>query len=226
MHIPEGSILNAPRPYPVAVRQVVGQLLPDLMMGCLAQAVPERVAAEGYGDVGDPQAFIDGAENDIYALAHTSEKQEMQKFGKALLTEWNAICERANRGETMVGFSTGYPKLDEAQNGGPRKGWFVVVGGRPGMGMAASPTAPPAGQKLTKKSGNFVGKLRCKDSRESEYGLYIASGEGAASASAGGSGAGAVPAAGGDHSHSSAWRAKKSFSSARLRTIAATTTAP
>ncbi len=45
--IPEGCILNAPRPYPVAVRHVIGQLLPDLMMGCLFQAVPERVAAEG-----------------------------------------------------------------------------------------------------------------------------------------------------------------------------------
>ena len=47
MHIPEGAILNAPRPYPVAVRHVIGQLLPDLMMGCLHQVVPERVTAEG-----------------------------------------------------------------------------------------------------------------------------------------------------------------------------------
>ena len=45
--IPEGCILNAPRPAPVSVRHVIGQLLPDLMMGCLAQAVPDRVAAEG-----------------------------------------------------------------------------------------------------------------------------------------------------------------------------------
>ena len=42
MRIPNGSILNAPRPYPVSVRHVVGQLLPDLMMGCLHQAVPDR----------------------------------------------------------------------------------------------------------------------------------------------------------------------------------------
>ena len=35
MEIPEGCILNAPRPYPVSVRHVIGQLLPDLMMGCL-----------------------------------------------------------------------------------------------------------------------------------------------------------------------------------------------
>ncbi len=47
MAIPEGCILNAPRPYPVAVRHVIGHLLPDLMMGCLAQCVPDRVTAEG-----------------------------------------------------------------------------------------------------------------------------------------------------------------------------------
>ncbi len=52
--IPEGCILNAPRPYPVSVRHVVGQLLPDLMMGCLHQAVPDRVAAEGSSCLWNP----------------------------------------------------------------------------------------------------------------------------------------------------------------------------
>ena len=47
-HIPEGCILNAPRPRAVAVRHVVGQLLPDLMMGCLHQVVPAQVTAESY----------------------------------------------------------------------------------------------------------------------------------------------------------------------------------
>ena len=44
---PEGSILNAPRPWPVAARHVVGHMLPDLVFGCLHQAIPERVPAEG-----------------------------------------------------------------------------------------------------------------------------------------------------------------------------------
>ena len=52
--IPEGCILNAPRPYPVSVRHVVGQLLPDLMMGCLAGAVPDRVNAEGSSALWNP----------------------------------------------------------------------------------------------------------------------------------------------------------------------------
>ena len=54
MVIPEGCILNAPHPAPVSVRHVIGQLLPDLMMGCLHQAVPERVAAEGSSCLWNP----------------------------------------------------------------------------------------------------------------------------------------------------------------------------
>jgi N-methylhydantoinase B len=61
MTIPEGCILNAPRPYPVSVRHVIGQLLPDLMMGCLHQAVPDRVAAEGSSTLWNPPLRGGGA---------------------------------------------------------------------------------------------------------------------------------------------------------------------
>jgi N-methylhydantoinase B len=61
MKIPEGCILNAPRPYPVSVRHVIGHLLPDLMMGCLHQAVPERVTAEGASALWNPPLRGGGA---------------------------------------------------------------------------------------------------------------------------------------------------------------------
>ena len=54
MQIPDGCILNAPHPYPVSVRHVIGHLLPDLMMGCLHQAVPDRVTAEGASALWNP----------------------------------------------------------------------------------------------------------------------------------------------------------------------------
>lgn len=41
------NILNAPRPAPVAVRHVIGHLVPDLVLGALAQALPGQVLAEG-----------------------------------------------------------------------------------------------------------------------------------------------------------------------------------
>jgi len=44
---PEGSILNAPRPCAVATRHLVGQMLPDVMLGCLYQANGGAVPAEG-----------------------------------------------------------------------------------------------------------------------------------------------------------------------------------
>ncbi len=44
---PEGSIVNVKHPWPVSARHVIGQFLPDVMLGCLAKAVPERIPAEG-----------------------------------------------------------------------------------------------------------------------------------------------------------------------------------
>ncbi|PWE81612.1 5-oxoprolinase, partial [Bradyrhizobium sp. SUTN9-2] len=44
---PAGAILNAPKPAPVASRHVIGQMLPDVVFGCLRQIIPERVPAEG-----------------------------------------------------------------------------------------------------------------------------------------------------------------------------------
>ena len=44
---PEGSIVNALDPAPVAMRHTIGQLLPDLVFGCLQQVLPAGVPAEG-----------------------------------------------------------------------------------------------------------------------------------------------------------------------------------
>jgi N-methylhydantoinase B len=43
---PEGSILNAIKPAAVISRSQVGLMLPDLVFGCLRQAIPDRVPAE------------------------------------------------------------------------------------------------------------------------------------------------------------------------------------
>ena len=44
---PAGSIVNAVYPAPVAARHMIGMMLPDVVFGCLAQAIPDRVPAEG-----------------------------------------------------------------------------------------------------------------------------------------------------------------------------------
>ena len=44
---PEGCIVNAAHPAPVAMRHTIGQLLPDLVLGCLHQIIPNVIPAEG-----------------------------------------------------------------------------------------------------------------------------------------------------------------------------------
>ncbi len=44
---PEGCILNVQRPAPVSARQVVGHMCPDVVIGCLDQAVAGGLPAEG-----------------------------------------------------------------------------------------------------------------------------------------------------------------------------------
>ena len=41
------NILNAERPAPVSVRHVIGHMVPDLVLGALAQALPGKILAEG-----------------------------------------------------------------------------------------------------------------------------------------------------------------------------------
>ena len=52
---PEGSILNAPRPCAVAIRHVIGQLLPDVVFGCLHPALSNGAPAEGASALWVPQ---------------------------------------------------------------------------------------------------------------------------------------------------------------------------
>ena len=44
---PLGSILNAPYPSAVCVRHIIGQMIPDVVFGCLEKAIPNKVPAEG-----------------------------------------------------------------------------------------------------------------------------------------------------------------------------------
>ena len=44
---PLGSILNAPYPAAVCARHIIGQMLPDVVFGCLEKGIPDKVPAEG-----------------------------------------------------------------------------------------------------------------------------------------------------------------------------------
>ncbi|EYF07038.1 replicative DNA helicase [Chondromyces apiculatus] len=99
-------------------------------------ATCQRVAAEGYGDVGDAEAFIDGAEQSIYELARTSMQKSAHTMGEALTTALARIVAAAERRDRITGTSTGFHGID-ALTAGLHDGEFTIVAGRPGMGKTA-----------------------------------------------------------------------------------------
>jgi N-methylhydantoinase B len=58
---PDGCVLNARRPWPVAARHTVGQMLPDVVFGCLHEVMPGGVPAEGASSLWNPQIFGGGS---------------------------------------------------------------------------------------------------------------------------------------------------------------------
>jgi N-methylhydantoinase B len=51
---PEGCILNAQPPAAVSARHAIGQMLPDVVLGALAQVLPDAVPAEGASCIWNP----------------------------------------------------------------------------------------------------------------------------------------------------------------------------
>jgi replicative DNA helicase len=99
-------------------------------------ATCQRVAAEGYGDVGVVQEFIDGAEQAIYELARTAQTSSVQPLAQVLKAAFEQITAAAERGDRITGISTGYEKLD-AKTAGLHEGDLTIVAARPGMGKTS-----------------------------------------------------------------------------------------
>lgn len=100
-------------------------------------ATCQRIAAEGYGDVGDAQTFIDGAEQAIYELAHGGRASEDGGLLRDhLQMAFGEIAEAAERGDRITGVSTGFERLD-SKTSGMHDGELWIVAGRPGMGKTS-----------------------------------------------------------------------------------------
>ncbi len=99
-------------------------------------ATCQRVAAEGYGDVGIVQEFIDGAEQSIYELARTAQTTAVQPLATVLKAAFEQITAAAERGDRITGISTGYEKLD-GKTAGLHDGDLTIVAARPGMGKTS-----------------------------------------------------------------------------------------
>jgi N-methylhydantoinase B len=70
---PEGCILNAPRPAAVSARHAVGQMLPDVVLGCLEEPLQGAVPAEGASCLFGPvflggKGMIPGAKGESFVI--------------------------------------------------------------------------------------------------------------------------------------------------------------
>lgn len=102
---PEGSILNAPRPYPVATRHVIGHMLPDTVFGCLHKAIPGQVPAEGASSLWIVQ--LRGGEERAYEDALYNSYSKMQPFDIALFNSGGAGARPQKDGLSTTAFPSG-----------------------------------------------------------------------------------------------------------------------
>jgi replicative DNA helicase len=99
-------------------------------------SVCQRFAAEGYGDVGHAQQFIDQAEQAVYDLARTPEGSTVHPLKEVLTNTFQQLSAAADRGDQITGVPTGFLDLDR-KTAGLHKGELTIVAARPSMGKTA-----------------------------------------------------------------------------------------
>lgn len=117
-------------------------------------AICQRFAAEGYGDCGDIQEFVDEAEQSIFQLAQVKADTDVIPVRDAIQSAFHILTEARQRGGGVTGFSTGFTELDR-RTSGMHKGDLYIVAGRPGMGKTSfvlNLAANVASPKLVKSS--------------------------------------------------------------------------
>jgi N-methylhydantoinase B len=65
---PEGCILNAKHPAPVALRHVIGHLIPDTVYAALDKILPDTVPSEGAGSLCNFQVSLRPSQNDTTSI--------------------------------------------------------------------------------------------------------------------------------------------------------------
>jgi N-methylhydantoinase B len=105
MSAPEGCVLNVKRPWPVAARHTVGQMLPDVVAGCLHQAVAGRAPAEGASSLWNPQIFGGGSLVD--EVAEGSDANALPMFSAVIFHCGGAGARPTKDGLSATAFPSG-----------------------------------------------------------------------------------------------------------------------
>src|SRR5215472_5237778 len=102
---PEGCVLNAKRPWPVAARHTVGQMLPDIVAGCLQQAIAGGVPAEGASSLWNPQIFGGGSLVD--EVEETTDANTLPEFSTVIFHCGGAGARPQKDGLSATAFPSG-----------------------------------------------------------------------------------------------------------------------
>ena len=99
-----------------------------------AGAVAHRFAAEAYGEISDPQEWLQRFEMAAYkAAADVHTESTASTYGEAAKEAFDMVTEASRSKATTVGYPTGFKTLDD-DVGGLIAGDLWLVGGRPGSG--------------------------------------------------------------------------------------------
>ena len=98
---PEGSILNAPPPCGVCARHVTGQMLPDVVLGCLHQVDGVDVPAEGSSSLWNP-LLMNGPPSDT-----TGDNRQQAQFAVNLFHSGGTGARPGQDGLSATAFPSG-----------------------------------------------------------------------------------------------------------------------
>jgi replicative DNA helicase len=96
----------------------------------------QQFAAEGYGDCGEVQGFIDRAEQSIFDIARVAENNSTITLREAVVQAFKILNEATQHGGGVTGIPTGFVQLDRMTSG-MHPGDLYIVAGRPGMGKTS-----------------------------------------------------------------------------------------
>ncbi len=99
-------------------------------------ATCQRFSAEGYGDTGEVQSFIDAAEQAVFDIARVKQQSSIVPVNEAIHDAFRILTEARQRGGAITGYESGFVELDKLTSG-LHKGDLYIVAGRPGMGKTA-----------------------------------------------------------------------------------------